>query len=487
MSSFLLKLTGNQIFRYLAISVAILLGSFIIAEGAVKIGVGIFALVGVPFILLSIYDYRIGVVFLFLYGSLLFQVARMMQSDLPFGILFDLLICLMFLSLLLSSGKKNIDFKIKEPISRMYILFFIYFGMEVLNPNSMSVVAWVNASRSYTLLLLYFIFIGYQRREKDIRHFIILFFSIALLAAVYGLQQEVFGLREFEWKFIYDSPTRFKMFYNWGHMRVFSILSDPTAFGIFMAFSGLSSLILAFGPFSTGKKVLFITLTLFAFISMSYSGTRTAYALVVIGVVFFIILNLRNKKVLAGSMVLVMLFLILIFGPFYGGPIKRIRSTFDISGDASMEVRDIKRIRFQSYIQSHPLGGGVNMAGSNGLKYAPGHYLAGDFDPDSGYLRTALELGWIGLIISMALNATVVFKGISNNYTLKNKRLLSYNLAFLVPFFGLTVANYTQDALVQKPINMVVIFTYALMVNLKSIDNPSLVKEEKKSKQKVVR
>lgn len=471
MSKGISLLSSRDILKPIGIIIGVITLSFVVAQGTVLLGGGIIALIGIPFLILSVYNFRYGVFFLFIYGAALFQVARMLDSGLPFGILFDFLICLMFLSILFTfKGDSKINFKIKEPITIIYLLYFLYFGLEILNPNSTSISAWLASSRSYTLLLLFFIFISFFDQSKFIKRFILLWLSIAMVAALYGLQQELFGLFDFEWKYIYASPERYGLFFNWGHMRVFSIFSDPTTFGLFMAFSGLSTLALSFGPFSITKKIILLVMTVVIFTSMSFSGTRTSYAMVMIGVVFYILLNLKNPKVLGGSMILIILFLGLMVGPFYGGPIQRIRSTFDVSEDASMNVRDIKRLRFQSYIATHPIGGGVNTAGNGGLKFSPGHPLAGNFDPDSGYLRTAMELGWIGLLIVMLLNLMVVLRGIKNNFQLKSKILRVYNLAFIVPFFSLTVANYTQDALMQKPIIIPVIATYALVLKIRDLD-----------------
>lgn len=456
--------------KYFFVAIAILLGALVIAEGAVVLGPTIFALVSVPFILFSLYNFRYGTFLLFLYSAVIFQVARMLDSGLPFGILFDFMIILAFISVLFSRNDNNkLDFKFSSSITRIYIITFIYFGFQIANPAATSIAGWLASSRSFTLLLLYFVFLSFFSNTISIKRFIYLWLMIAIVAALYGLSQEFLGLMDFEWKYIYAVPERYSLFYNWGHMRVFSIFSDPSTFGIFMAFSGLSSLILAFGPFNVTKRVLLLLFSLVMFLSMSFSGTRTAYALVMVGVVFFIVLNIKNPKVLAGSMVMVMGFVILMVGPFYSGPIIRMRSTFKLGDDPSMRVRDNNRVIYQKYIQTHPIGGGVNTAGVPGLKYSPSHPLAGR-PPDSGYIKTALELGWIGLIIAMALNATVVFKGISNHYKLKNSRLKTYNIAFAIPFFALSVANFTQDAMIQKPIIVPIIATYALMVKIMDIE-----------------
>jgi len=56
------------------------------------------------------------------------------------------------------------------------------------------------------------------------------------------------------------------------------------------------------------------------------------------------------------------------------------RSTFKVKEDPSMNVRDNTRARVQPYARSHPFGGGLNTSGALGLKYDPGHPLAGNWD-----------------------------------------------------------------------------------------------------------
>jgi hypothetical protein len=248
------------------------------------------------------------------------------------------------------------------------------------------------------------------------------------------------------------------------------MLSDPSAFGLFMAFSCLASIVLAMGPFKTSFRILMAGLAFAMFLSMSYSGTRTAMAMVAVGLAFFIVMTLRNKKTIIAASGLVFVGAIVMVGPFYGGTINRIRSTFNPSDDASMSVRDNKRIRLQEYVRTHPIGGGLSTTGKNGVKYSPGHYLAGGWDPDSGYLLTALEMGWVGLIIFQVFFFIVMVTGIKNYFAINDPLLRTYILTYLVPFLALSVAHFTQDALFQKPVNVIVIVAYALMIKLPSFE-----------------
>ena len=172
---------------------------------------------------------------------------------------------------------------------------------------------------------------------------------------------------------------------------------------------------------------------------------------------------------MAGT-VLVFIGLILLFGPFYGGTMSRLRSTFKASEDPSMAVRDFKRLQFQEYIQTHPIGGGLYTVGHNGERYSKGHELAGKWDPDSGYLLTALETGWIGLLIFQGLFCAVLILGINNFFSMQDPVLRTYILVYIVPFMALSVAHFTQDAMFSKPTNVIIYATYALVIKIATLE-----------------
>jgi hypothetical protein len=216
------------------------------------------------------------------------------------------------------------------------------------------------------------------------------------------------------------------------------------------------------------KRIGFGILMIGMLVSMSYSGTRTAMAMVLVGVAFFLIMTILNKETLIGSVMIVVLGAGLLFGPFYGGTMSRIRSTLNPSADPSMSVRDTKRVRLQEYIITHPIGGGLYTVGNNGAKYAPGHPLAGPWDPDSGYLLIALETGWIGLLIFQTLFFFTMYRGIQGYFAMDDPLLRTYMLAYITPFLAVSVAHFTQDAMFMKPVNLLVYATYAMVIKIPS-------------------
>ena len=168
-------------------------------------------------------------------------------------------------------------------------------------------------------------------------------------------------------------------------------------------------------------------------------------------------------------MILVFSFLAILYGPFYGGVATRLRTTFQPSKDASNNVREINRARIQPYIPSHPIGGGVGTTDGEGKLLSPGHYLAG-FPTDNGFLKTALTIGWIGLIIQLSLYFIVIAIGIKNFFLAKDPIIRVLYCGYVAIFFALVIANFTQFPLVQKPTSFIVFFIFILMPNLIKFD-----------------
>ncbi len=428
--------------------------------------------VGVLFGLLAfgwmLRDYKMGIYFMFILAVFMSFLNRMMGSQIQFGVVLDAIAGLTFVLMLIHEWNKAKWSFLRHPITYFYIFIVIYQLLQVFNPDAVSFLGWLVAFRGNTSFLLFLAFYALFQSFDEVKKFTMLWLILAAIVAVYGIWQELAGLNPQEMRWVYSNPGRTDLLVIWGHLRKFSLLSDPSIFGLFMAFSALACFIFALGPYSKKVRFLMVIGGIVMLISMSFSGTRTAFAMVAVGVVFFILLTLRSKTTIIVMFIAGAGAAAVLFGPFYGGTIKRIRSTFSIDKDASMNVRDKKRIRLQEYVRSHPFGGGLNTTGQNGLKYSAGHTLAEGWDPDSGYLLTALELGWIGLVLGMAFFFVVVVKGIDNYFSINDPLVQNYTLAYIVPFFSLSVAHFTQDAMFQKPVYLVIIATYALMLIIPS-------------------
>jgi O-antigen ligase len=194
---------------------------------------------------------------------------------------------------------------------------------------------------------------------------------------------------------------------------------------------------------------------------MLFSGTRGAFPLVPAGLLLFAILKF-NRKILIGTAIAGVFVVGLIFLPTSNQNILRFQSAFRPNEDASYKVRQMNQARIKPYIWSHPFGGGLGSTGEWGKKFAPGSYLS-TFPPDSGYVRTTVELGYIGLTIFCILIFVILKTGITNYYKIKDPELKAYCLAMILMVFAWNIANFPQEALVQYPSNVIFYLTVALM------------------------
>jgi putative inorganic carbon (HCO3(-)) transporter len=450
----------------ISLAVAYLLAT----KGIMVAPIVVIGLLGVFVAGIILYDYRVGFYLLFAFGVFMFYIDRIIASPIPQGVVYDALAALTFIALFVNGKDKRDWTFFKNPITITFAVITTYQLLQLFNPYAVSPIGWLVSMRNNTSFLLYVVCFQLFNTLKDVKRFTAVWVTLAMIVALYGIYQELAGLTDFEMRWMHSVPERIQLYIIWGKLRKFSMLSDPSAFGLFMAFTGLACLVLALGPFKAGYRLLFLGCAIASLVSMSYSGTRTAFAMVAVGVVFFILLTIRNRTTMIAAFATVFFTVIIIFGPFYGGTVNRIRSTFNPKEDPSMSVRDVKRIRLQEYVLKHPIGGGLYTTGQMGVRYSKGHELAGGWDPDSGYLLIALELGWIGLIIFQVFFFLVMLKGINNYFALNNPLLRTLTLMYLVPFLALSVAHFTQDAMFQKPINLIVVATYALVIKLPTFE-----------------
>jgi putative inorganic carbon (hco3(-)) transporter len=344
--------------------------------------------------------------------------------------------------------------------------------LEMFNPLSHSISArLIGIRETLMVLLLFFACMHVFNNMNFIRYFNKVWLFLALLAALWAFYQEWVGMPEYAMRWLLKGgPEAYKLAFIWGHLRVWSFLSDISGFGLFMGYSAIVCSILALGPFKTKVRIILVIYALFMIVAMGYSGTRTATAMILMGFAFYVLLTMNKKITIVFALIGALGFAALMWGPFYSGPILRMRSTFKGSEDASMNVRDQKRIRLQPYAQTHPMGGGLNTVGNLGSRLEPGHRLAGPYDTDSGFLRIALERGPIGLALIMYLYATAMIVGVSNFFKAKNEEIKIMYAAYLAAFFAISVAHFTQDATDQKPIIIIITASFAFFINLIKFD-----------------
>jgi putative inorganic carbon (hco3(-)) transporter len=399
-------------------------------------------------------------------------ILRMMMQVLPLGTGIDLVIYLGALGVLLRQMRQaNAQSwrAFRNPIFLAYVAVVGYILLQMANPDLTTRGSYfLYLRRFFTVFLTVVIVLVEFKQLRFLIHFLKIWFAIATVCAIYGCIQEWFGLMPFERHWLSVDKHSFGLIFIMGRFRIFSLMPDPTSFGIMMSITALFGLMLIVGRgLSRATKIAIGISIVPMLLATAYSGTRTAYAIIPGGLVLYIMMTLYRKSTYLIAAGLGLAFLFILVAPIYHPVVIRIRSTVQGGEDASMNVRNVNRRAIQPYIYSHPFGGGITMAGGVGA-HNGGHPLA-PFPPDSGFLQTAVEQGWIGLILQCSFYAIVLGYGITYYYRCRNSFIRTLYLGFLVSFFALVLAQYGQAA-EQVPTSLFLYSGLAFLIRLKDLD-----------------
>lgn len=360
-----------------------------------------------------------------------------------------------------------------HPINYFMLGYLAYLIIECFNPNASSLLGSLFSLRKTAqIVVLYITALSIFQSYKNIKNFFYFWIIASGLCGLYACYQQWVGFPAFELNWIKSSEVRVEIYMlDNGSFRKFSTLTDPAAFGILMAVSALVTMVTILKASLKRTRVLFSVVLLFQLLGMSYSGTRTATFALIAGTCLYILMTLNNIKTLVFAVFCALVFGFLMLAPIYGNvTLNRFRSSFSFSKDASYEVRNTNRAKIQPYIYAHPIGGGPMTTGTNGLKYNPNHYLAG-FPSDSGFLRSALELGWIGLTIVLSLFFVILQQGTHAYFREKAPLARAFLLAAVVALFGNIVSQYSQVAIGASPQIFLYHALIAVIVNISKIEN----------------
>lgn len=442
-----------------------LLISFLIATQGAAIGILILIMIiGLPLVYAAVVYPKFGII-LFIIASFFINyqlVLSQVPPDTPVGLVMDILTYLLIFGFFLKQkNEKNWDY-FNDPISYFILIWLGYNLLEVINPVASSVLAWIYTVRTIAfLMLLYFVFVFQIRSKNYIKLLFKVLLVLELIAALSAFQQENFGFFNFETKWLNAEPLRLSLLFIYGHMRKFGIFSDPVVFAYNMVAASLLCLSLLFTNIRTYKKVILVGLMGFFLMVMLYSGTRASYVLIPAAIGMLAILKF-NKKILAFVLIAGFILIVLIKVPTSNPSLVRFQTAFSPSKDASFNVRAENQRRIKPYILTHPIGGGLGSVGIWGQRFSPNSYLA-KFPPDSGYVRVAVEMGWIGLLLFCVFNFIVLQRGIYYYYIIKDPELKTYCMAMVLIIFALDIGNYPQQAFVQYPTNILFYLAMAII------------------------
>jgi putative inorganic carbon (HCO3(-)) transporter len=441
---------------------ALLIGAGV-AFGGVASGVVIIIVIGIlPFVYGIVAYPQFGMLVLLVMSYMVFVIEQWGFNG-PVGTIMDGLQVLLFLGVIFHIKGNWAIFK--SPITVVILIWLSYNILEVGNPSASSRLAWVYTVREVAICALsYFVFMYHVNSIKFLRVIFVVWLILTVIGAADAFKQEYIGFNAVETAYLSSTPDIASLLFIDGHWRKFSIFADPVAFAYNMVMPSIFIMCLITSiKLKTWQKIGLGLLVLFFLDAMLFSGTRGANVLLPAAIFLLAILK-YNKNVLIFSALAGIFLLFLVNVPTSNINIVRFQTAFRPNTDASYNLRKANQKAIQPYILAHPLGGGLGSTGIWGKRFSPGSYLA-NFPPDSGYIRVAVETGWIGLIVFCIFMFVILKTGINNYYLIENRELKTYCLAITLIIFAYNLANFPQEALVQYPSN-ILFYMWAAFINV---------------------
>lgn len=363
-----------------------------------------------------------------------------------------------------------------------YLVLGLYYIAEIANPNNVQE-AW-NISITHYLVypILCAILVPMTIRNMKGIHWLLIIWSLFVLyAAAKGFWQKTYGFNEKELHFLYVLGG-IKTHAIWSGIRYFSCFTDAANYGVHMAMAITTFSISLFYIKNVGLKIYFAIVVLAAIYGMAISGTRAAVAIPIAGLGLFVLLSRNWKATIISIIVLLSLVCFFQFTNIGDGNqyVRKMRSAFNPSTDASYQVRVINRKRIKELMIHKPFGYGLGL--SKGERFKPNELMP--YPPDSWLVSVWIETGIIGLVLYLLIHG-VLFAWCSwlLMFQIMNKRLRGLLTAWLCMNAGFFVAAYVNDVM-QYPNSIVVYTGFALCFAGPYIDKHIRKQTEKKQQEK---
>lgn len=373
----------------------------------------------IPPVLAVVWKTEIGI-YILITAAFFLSVALRLVPHIPIGMSIDFLILLMWVGKGYDMQFNREWSRMKSPLTVIILIWVCYNLSEIANPWAASRAAFFYVIRpAVGYLMLYFMIWDTMKSLKKIHQVFNYVLFMGWIAAMWGIYQFKYGYFGWEMAHVIRTDT-IHLVFNHGRWRSFGPIGGPAQYGILMASFACIAGNAFFIAEKRNRKILLAFLFFCYLMAMVYSGTRSSF--IVLPVFYFVkVLISRNKKLYISIIFAVFGLVVLATVPTNNYQIQRIQSVFKASEDKSYQTRAANRKMITPWIIKHPIGGGLGSTGVWGQRFSPGTFLA-NFPPDSGIIRVAVELGWIGLIIFLLIYAQGFFKGVMGLWKMKSKK-----------------------------------------------------------------
>lgn len=427
-------------------------------------------------------DNRSAISFYVLFALQFILVAGCMFINIKTGVMTSLLVLLMTPVILSRCSSLRFDLsRSHNAMLWLFIFITIFYILEIGNPNNVQD-AWnisITHYAIYPIALAILVPIAIRDR-KGIEWLLFIWSIFILIASIKGYWQKSHGFNQQELYFLYTLGG-YRTHIIWSGIRYFSFFSDAANYGVHSAMGLTVFAISALMIRSKWMKIYFAIVAIAATYSVGISGTRSAIAIPLVGLTMYALISKNIKSITISLITLAVVFCFFNFTNIGEGNqyIRKMRSAFHPTEDASYLLRVENRKKMKELMADRPFGYGVGL--SKGARFEPKELMP--YPPDSWLVSVWVETGIVGLVLYLAVHGALfaccawilLFK-------IKSKRLRGLLAAWLCMNAGFFVAAYANDVM-QYPNSIVVYTGFALCFAGLYIDKVMLEEERQKKEE----
>ena len=356
------------------------------------------------------------------------------------------------------------DSKFERCGNIMFLTLIVWCGfctLEVLNDTcgiGIDVGNWFTTARmmAYQLMYCFIVFTLYITTPKRLTTYLFVWGGLALFASLWVWKQQYIGLTLKEAAFLQGRGRSTHLLQAGTLIRYWSIYGDAANFGIGIASTAVAFIIFGITAKIKKYKLFFLTVGAACAWAMFPSGTRTAIACLMAGLMAYIFLSKSIKIVVPFSILFALFVFILAFTNIGNGnqQIRRMRSAFD-KNDASANVRSINQAAMKKYLDEAPWGIGMAV----GYKNAPAnnkYTFMATVPPDSEYVFIWIHTGIIGITTFLILTAIMLLGACwIVLFMLKSPSLRGIGAGLTCAMVSQQLGGYGNQVLMQFPNGLV--------------------------------
>lgn len=428
-------------------------------------------------------DNQSAVSFYILFAFQFLLVAGGMFVNIKTGISTSLLVLLMTPFILSRCSSLNFDLsRIRNGMTGLFVFLCVFYLLEIGNPNNVQE-AWnisITHYAIYPIAMAILVPVAIRDR-KGIEWLLFIWSVFILIASMKRYWQKNHGFNQQELYFLYTMGG-YRTHLIWSGIRYFSFFSDAANYGVHSAMGLTVFAISALLVRSKWMKIYFAVIAIAAAYSVGISGTRSAMAIPLVGLTMYAFISKSVKSITISLITLGAVFCFFYFTNIGDSNqyIRKMRSAFHPTEDASYLVRVENRKKMKELMADRPFGYGVGL--SKGARFEPKELMP--YPPDSWLVSVWVETGIVGLVLYLVVHGALfaccawilLFK-------IKNKHLRGLLAAWLCMNAGFFAAAYANDVM-QYPNSIVVYTGFSLCFAGPYIDKVMLEEDRQKKERK---